>query len=282
MTAESTNRDFSNYITGDDVRTLGDGVLYEVADSLHVDISGVDPDPATLRRLVGALGPKPELRENRDLNDIWTPEQAAKLVDRSGVQTALDRGLWTPEQTPTNATLVLTGAVANWQDRAANVLLSRNPDGPVIVATGDREMKTKSEATNPHVLNYVEAEGLYPTESIYAAHFILPSLQEAGYDTRHLQLVGVNGDQVATAVAQEFTEVFNDTVAAVRVANAGLQLACQLRKAAKAANMYVITDGFEVATTQEQIDDPANYQNPYTALRQVALTGKLLFEASRA
>lgn len=48
MATESIHRDFSSYLPDDDVRTLGDGVLYEVADTLNVDIGGDDPDPAKL------------------------------------------------------------------------------------------------------------------------------------------------------------------------------------------------------------------------------------------
>ena len=44
--------------------------------------------------------------------------------------------------------------------------------------------------------------------------------------------------------------------------------------------MFVLTDTFPLATNSDEIKNPAEFQSPFTALRQVALTAKLLAEAA--
>jgi dGTP triphosphohydrolase len=42
----------------------------------------------------------------------------------------------------------------------------------------------------------------------------------------------------------------------------------------------MLTDSLEVAETAEALAQPIEYQSPFTALRQLALTAKLLEEAA--
>ena len=75
-----------------------------------------------------------------------------------------------------------------------------------------------------------------------------------------------------------------------RVANAGIQQAVTFRKAAKQAGIandaerdnpeaFVLTDSFPVARTPDQMADSKNFQNPFTGIRQIALTAKMINEA---
>lgn len=81
-------------------------------------------------------------------------------------------------------------------------------------------------------------------------------------------------------------------LAVARVANAGVQLAMQFRKAVRERfpvyhfdadrdnpQLFILTDTLPVATTEEQLQHPEQFQSPYTALRQTALTAKLLAQA---
>jgi hypothetical protein len=101
-----------------------------------------------------------------------------------------------------------------------------------------------------------------------------------------------NGQKIAEAFAEEHEELVNGKLAFARVANAGIQLAVQFRTAARKLStsfdadprnlqVYVLTDSFPIARTEEEAQ-PASakrFQNPFTGIRQVALTGKLLVEA---
>ncbi|MGB4966667.1 MAG: hypothetical protein WBO35_00515 [Candidatus Saccharimonadales bacterium] len=70
-------------------------------------------------------------------------------------------------------------------------------------------------------------------------------------------------------------------------------MAAQFRKASREVSsqfdadptnpkIFVITDTFPVARTEEEIKKPESFQSPYTALRQLALTAKLLEEEAQA
>jgi hypothetical protein len=100
------------------------------------------------------------------------------------------------------------------------------------------------------------------------------------------------GDQIAAEFVRNMNELFaaDTRLIFARVANAGIQLAAQFRKAAREVDsaydtdpanpqVFVLTDTFPIARTTEQAKNPQQYQNPMTAIRQVALTSKLLYES---
>ena len=97
--------------------------------------------------------------------------------------------------------------------------------------------------------------------------------------------------EVAEAILQSAVkarhEILKKRIAAVGVAGTGLQLALQLRNAARSSpdgkwfdsrntsQMFVVTDGGEPATTPEEMNDPAKH-DPYQALWAIAKTAVLL------
>lgn len=285
-----TERNFNTFILGDDPTMLADGVVREIAQGVGIAIG--EDQVADLGALVGSLGAHKELRNNQDLTDIWTPAEAADLVEQSGVQHEMNRSLWTPDQCiPEDAALVLTGAVANWQDR--NIAhATQLPGHEVYMALGNRVMGSPTELSNPNVQRFHdENDGKLPTEFKYGDTFGTPKIHEIGKLVRTLPFMTDKGDQIADAFMDLYPELVapGKHIAAVRVANAGVQLAVQLRKAARIQNpdfdtdpenpqLFIATDGRALARTETEVQDAANLQSPYTAMRQVALTAKLLAE----
>lgn len=295
-------RDFSTFELGDDVYRLADGLIPEVARRLGV-ILGEKPDSGHMHTLVGEVGKQRVLRDNKEPTAIDL-EKAADLLERSGVQEALDRSLWTPNlqvgDLDSNMALgitVVTGAVANWQDRTAQIVAEGIKAGTVPkkteIITGNRLMDSKTEQVNPNVLKFYEEFGKYPTENEYAFSFVLPVIREAGGQIAMTSYETKDGDSIAENFASDLFES-HEPITFARVANAGIQLAIQFRSAIREhANsefdsdsdipeVFIVTDSFPIARTLEDVQDPAHSQSPYTGLRQAVLTAKFLHEAAAA
>jgi hypothetical protein len=290
-------QDFQNFELADlaagreTAYTLADGVITEVAERLDVALAD-EPNSEGLGELVGKLGKNKVLRDNEEVTAI-DRETAIDLVDRSGVQKQLHRSLWTPDSPADDLNyVVMTGAVANWQDRAVLHVQDVVPrETGAIVATGIRVMDTATEQANPHVIDFVEEEGHYPTESEYAPRYVAPGLRATqqlviseAYETRA-------GDEIADSLFEDHPFLLSQRVGFVRVANAGIQLAVQMRSAARRLDprfdadpehpqVFVLTDTFELARTEAEEAQPHAYQKALTALRQVAVTAKMLHEAA--
>ncbi|MGB4967793.1 MAG: hypothetical protein WBO35_06365 [Candidatus Saccharimonadales bacterium] len=105
----------------------------------------------------------------------------------------------------------MTGAVANWQDRAADELVRlENTTGAVGYLTllvGNRVMDTPTEKKNPNLQNFVTLNrGIYPTEADYMYDYVAPKLDKAGIDGAHDPLHYYDtssGDEIAKALAQQ-------------------------------------------------------------------------------
>lgn len=290
------DRDFNTYILGDNVYELATQIIPDLAERVGVKL-GNEPNSGDFHQLVKVLGPKPVLRENGE--PTITIGEAAELVKESGVQRKLDRSLWTPEfKIPREVgAIVITGGMANWQDRTAKLLVGhaegKDKPGVVYIPAGSRVMNTATEITNPHVVVFHSIRGQYPRENVYTEKFIKPTLEQAGYEVNCVPYEDKNGDEIAKSFVEENPELFDDhpRVLFAKVANAGIQLAVQFRKAAILQNRrfdnrpnwpqaFVLTDTFPVAMTEEEKNNPREFQSPYTALRQLALTAKLLHEAA--
>ncbi|MEO6760962.1 MAG: hypothetical protein ABI220_01120 [Candidatus Saccharimonadales bacterium] len=293
----AAERDFSNFQLGDNVYELGGGVIPDIAERLDFEI-GTEPDSDKLGALVKIIGENKVLRENEEVQAI-SLDKAADLVNRSGVQEPLARSLWTPDKSlPSHIdTVIVTGAVANWQDRTASLLVDAVKRGfgadNLYLLSGNREMSSKSEINNQNIIRYYKEYGVYPLESNYATEFVKPMLEEAGYNVTNEAFETGKGDAIAAEFAANHSDVWIDdkTVSVARVANAGIQLAVQMQRAARDVNpkfdmdrnnpqLFVQADTRLVASAREQLDDPANYQSPFTAMRQLVLTARYLLKAS--
>lgn len=309
-----SQRDFSTFELGDNVYELAGGLIPEIADRLNFELGG-EPDSGQMYDLVGVLGKNKVLGLNEEVEAIDL-ETAADLLERSGVQKPLDRSLWTPnlkfdDLGPGEAFTVVTGAIANWQDRTAELVagaVSEGTLGPQVrVVTGNRVMgKVKSEAENPNVVDFHNKKNRFPNDTEYATRYVLPVLGEAGaqpiltsYDTDDGEEIADNFSRTIRLTPDDveisYEKIFEKgrPVTFARVANAGVQLALQFRQAIRAnidgsfdseevPDVFILTDSFPIARTEEQKADPVNYQNPYTGLRQAVLTAKLLLETATA
>lgn len=289
----AAERNFNTFELGDHPSELANGLIVDMADDLGVDLV----QPNGYGNLVGALGAKKTLQENPHPTDVWTLEQAADMVDQSGIQLPMNRKLWVPsEQADPKGHIFITGAVANWQDRTAK-LVGESPQNRVHIAVGNRAMTTPTEVSHPEVVRIAKAnDDVAPTETQYAWQVVRPSLRKLGkvvtmhsYDTE-------SGSEIAQKFAHENYHLFEEgkEIVVARVANAGVQLALQFRQGVKDAakaihgedmadpdyepQISIITDTLPAARTQEQLASPKHYQNPYNALRQVAVTAKLMHE----
>lgn len=289
----SNERDFHNFGLEDNVYQLADGLIPDLADALGVDLD-VTPNMDALFELVGKLGANKVLRENTEVQAI-SNQSMADFLDRSGVQQHLSRSLWTPNITPEQVGVhvaILSGGVANWQDRAARAMPAWFR-GAVFLPTGVRPMNSPTEVTNANVLRLEESFGRLPTEAEYAARIIMPkvirgngNLVDALPTTYHT----TKGAEIAEQFFVDNPALAYEKLLFVRVANAGVQLAVEMRKAARKVNkefdmdpanpqVFIHTDEFPIARTEAQAANPRKYQKPQTGLRQVAETAKYILEA---
>ena len=289
--AEMAERNFRDFELGDDVYELAGGVIPDIAERLDMKLS-TEPNSQELFQLVGALGKNRVLRYNEDVVAIDRSDAAA-LVDRSGIQRQLSRSLWTPGIRPTDENIdafVITGAVANWQDRAAE-LLTWGSSRVIYAAAGNRVMDTVTEKTNHNVQRLRAKDHRYPTESKYVKRVIAPRLEESGHAVVASRYLTKEGPVLATRFFERYPDLLDKRVAFARVANAGIQLAAQMRTAARAISpefdadpkdpqVFIMTDSFPLAYLEAQEADPRRFQKSATALRQLVLTAKLLHEAT--
>ena len=298
--------DFSNFELeqlkyDDGVGGLSDGIVRDTADIFRVSLSD-RPNADELSELVDQIRSNKVLEGNIQNIEKRIPlnekgiNQAADLVERSGVQLPLSRSLWTPEITADEIdNVVIMGGVANWMDRMENMLL-RDAESEyfrkVVLVTGNRTMTAKTELVNPRVIEFKESIGREPHETEYAKKYLVPSLSERGHTVKSMTQNTTGGGELALQYAnyqESLGHSADEPVAFLRVANAGVQMAIQYRDAIRtgspgfdnvtvggAHQAFIRTDGFRMARTQDQIQDPTNYQNPITALGQVVLAAKLL------
>lgn len=294
------SRDFNTFELGDNPAELAGGVMTEIAGRMGVDL-GDGCDPAAYGELVGRLGASKELRTNRPPTEVFTVQEAGELLEVSGVQRAMNRSLWTPDfPTPTDAPVVITGGMANWMDRTGRTV-EQLPNSEVILAVGSRVMGTATEIPNSNVASFMgdvthNPQGRAPQEFEFALRYTRPNLEGKGKTVTMLPSSTRDGAAIANEVVgyAESAGLLEPgkALAVARVANAGVQLATQIRAAARKKNeafdtdptqpqLFVVTDEFAPAKNAEQLRDPAHYQSGYTGLRQLALTAKLIAEAQQ-
>ncbi len=149
-------------------------------------------------------------------------------------------------------------------------------------------MGTKTEVDNPNVADFISKFDREPTEAEYADRYIKESLQTLGHMVVLSAVDSGDGSEVIRTLIEQNDELVNTRVTAIRVANAGLPLALQIRREARKKTkkfdteenpqMFVITDTVQIARTSEQVAKPYEFQSPVTALRQVAVVAKELID----
>lgn len=287
-------RDFSNYEAGDRLYELGNGVVPRVAELIHFTLDE-EPNDIQLSELVGKLGKDKVLQNNEPPVELDI-ETSARLVEDSGVQKAVSRSLWTSDETVPGDVdaVIVTGAVANWQDRTAKLLIAKSRRGfepkRVYLPTGNRVMNSATEIVNRNVVGFRKKHNdELPTENQYAEAIIAPRLEKAGLNVEVIPYATKDGAEIANRFIVQHTELISPhkKITVARVANAGIQLAVQIRRSARQIalgfdydqtdpQLFVMTDRFPIAKTAQELKQSKEFQSPFTALRQVVLTGRYL------
>ncbi len=285
------------------VADLSHELIHDMADVFEVQLSD-RPTASELDALVDNVGTSTVLEDNiavvqkrlgADANGLAI---AAEWVNRSAVQDSLNRSLWTCEKNADRVhNMVAMGGAANWQDRVANMLsdatvIGGNPRR-VYMLTGNRPMIAKTEEDHKLVKNANIVLGRPPTEFEYARRFIVPILKDAGHTVVLNSYDTSSGDEIAKDFFEANGELLGSSITFARTANAGINMAIQFRNAARAIDSdfdngegsmpyqaFIRTDQFPVASTELQNNEPGSYQRPYTVLKQIALTAKLLQETA--
>lgn len=241
----SSERDFSNYRAGDNVHELAGGIIPELADYFQVALSDV-PTVEELGTLVGVVGKNKVLRENKETTIISIAEAAA-YVDRSGILLPLEGSTLRGRDNLTGAGcighIIISGGVANWQDRVADLLVSKNKNSGIHIPVGNRIMNSATELTNPNIQTFAAKSGVPPTEAQYTEAFVASKLSDAGiyfevypYDTS-------DGQEIANKFAADRRDLFMPSdphdgeitryteMMVAGVAGAGIMRAVQFRQA---------------------------------------------------
>lgn len=285
----------------------GKGVLREMGEVWDIPFEDV-PTLATIQQLFNEVGAKPHLRDNlpsvrRKLGTDETGlEIAARWVKQSKIQERLFRSMHGPTpKPPKSPTSVLqTGNVPNWMDRAAEEEMLAIAEGrvaprtPLWLVGAATPMTRATEVANSNHKAWTKAHGRSPSQDQYLADVIAPHVGVA-YDTHVAAFPHMSGDDLAKKFIAQRSDLFLPdpetgevpTIIFSRNANGGLPIIGQFRRMAREVfkgaqidtdpnnpQFYAMTDAYSVATTPEQARDAGNFQNPQTALRQIASAGK--------
>ncbi len=293
-------RDFNNFQIGDDPYRLANGLIRELAADVGLNLSE-EPNSQELGQLVAELGPNREHRLNPDRPEIGR-EYAVEYVTESGILLATTRSLRSPDYTDPSyhnkpPYSVVFGGMANWIDQSL-VMVNQGPKRVAILAGNDRQMKTPTEITNPKVRAFKSHFGDFPTEKQYLEEFGPNAINQGRKDTDFhevhlLDTKGSSAAQLARELYEEYPELLNMAVLAVKAAPAGIQLAAELREVGRAMSdsydrnpnapqVFYQQNGKPVAKTTKQEEVPTRWQKAHTALRSIAVSARKIYEAGAA
>jgi hypothetical protein len=269
---------------------VADGIIPKLADAFSYELDAY-PNATNIGRLIGAIGPKETLRDNvTGVEQVLGSEDAIglahKFVVQSGIMDKVDGGLWLPNQkAPDDATMVVMGGVPRWARRSLDVAVD-SPQEDLVIIGGPRRMDNASDVGDVVVQQLTQSNEVAPTEGEFLKELIEGEYADALASKRvHLFMAD---HSASSGLLQQFFErnphYADRQLIAIRVANAALTFAYQLRLAARYVNphfdtelrhqMYARSDEIQLATTKEQINDPAHYQSPVSAIRQIPVLAK--------
>lgn len=284
-------RDFSTYELGDDVYQLAGGLLREIAEVAHYTLS-TEPNETELRGFIGVLGPEKELQRNiqglQERLGSAAVHTVADWIEISGIMQPLDRTFKSNLKIAGKIdTLVVPGGVARWMLRRASILESIDPKivaGDVFLLGSARKMRPTEHQI---VENYQEVNDDID-EGGFARKIIQPRIQNAGFSEKSVFVYSPcpeteNGDQLLRSFFESHRSVLREYVTVVSNAPNAIQSIGQFRQIAREFDtkfddgtnqLSVISDGFPIARNGE---GPETYQNPFTALGQLARNALFLY-----
>jgi hypothetical protein len=290
---EALSQGFYDFCLGDDPRGLGGGVVWEIADTLRVDIDGPMPDAERIRQL-GLM-----LRRNLYLNggiltsDLWTLEQAADTAARSGILEPASRTFFQQAKPLDTTKRLVGGDSASSMETAAAQLHTRGAKHEIIIVASRRELNTVLDRANPHVQEYFQRYGHWPTEAQFAGSFILPNLEARRQQKRvPFDLIRPRPADPYLAMREAFldgqkeggNDIWGDDIVCRMAGGYSLALACRTRLAGRSLDqrhpydfepalpaVYIESPGSKPAATAEQLVDP-RFTNPYDTLHNIVYT----------
>lgn len=273
-------RDFSDYQLGDDVYSLGGGVIPEIAAAANYELTSGQAAQDVLPGLIGAVGPDKELQKNigrvkQFLGDDAV-QTAADWVERSGVLKPVERSFVQPGQLPDEIdSLLINGGVARWMLRRAAIAEQYSPEriGRIILPLGIRQM---GKVEHQLVTTLETKNGVKPTEQQFASEYLVGRLSLAGFKVELIPVESTDGDSILQELFTQYKSLTEGTMLVAGNAPSVIQSAGQVRLAARSAassfdsngdQLFMAGDTIQVARNGEK---PATHQDPYTALGQIA------------
>ncbi len=266
---------------------VGDGVITEIAEQFMPADFQMEATPESLGEVIGKTGPKSTMRDNEARVESTLADAlptALGWVERSGIMVPINRGLWNPEEVaPEDAVLIIMAGVPNWVRRSVERTI-KAPQEEVIIAAGGRVMDSETDLKNTDVQAHIEKMGTPPTEAEHLENLYRKTLEEAGKKVRILKTDAVSSWQILPETFRQFPDLIDRNVAAVRVNNAALTMALQLRLAGRTITrsfdtqdnpqLSAISDDIALARTKDETTRPKEFQSPITTVRQIPVLGK--------
>lgn len=262
----------------DDLWSLGGGVLVDLAN--HFGFPTKTPTVELMSEFVRTVGANKELQLNiagsKQALGAEAYATATDLLERSGIMRPLNRSFLDPSLTlPHEYMTVITGGVANWMLRRANVAnsLSAAKNHRLFLAMGSREMKL---AEHPRVQVLADQLRRLPTEYDFASHFLVPDLERSGYHAKAVNTECAAGDEVLEAFFAAEPLLLYRELLVIGNAPSAIQSAGQLRIAARKMHSDFDSDGTQLFVRSDAFtvgrmgDSPAVSQNPISGLGALA------------
>lgn len=282
---------FSNYELGENVTTLANSLLPEIAYASDFDLP-VSPTAEHLDDFIKHIGPAKELQQNIALvreklgvsDDTDATNLVADWVERSGVLTPLNREFARAETQVRDEfdTVIWSGGVANWMLRRTALTERLDPAkvGRLVIPVGNRVMGDV-EHQIVATLNRTMAD---LTEAHFVLEVVQPRLKIIGFNVEVLPVSSKDGDEVLDAAFSEVPSILDGTILVPSNAPNAIQAAGQLRLAANRAGeleddqLFMVSDSIPVARHGE---GTATHQNPFSALGQIVRNAKFLVANSQ-
>lgn len=265
---------------------IGDGVLPKMGEAFGFELD-TRPNADNMGSFVGEIGPKSTMRDNEAQVEARLADAvptAKKLVVMSGIMKPVNGGLWKPEQnTPDDAALVLMCGVPRWNARGVELAINA-PQTDVYIAAGSRKMKSANELSDKGVQSFITENDTTPKEYEYFERNFKEKLESAGKNVTILRSEKTSSWDLLPDLFARHPELLERHLAATRVANGARIMALQLRLAARTINpnfdnqdspqMSALSDKIRLAGTKRNAANPAQFQSPVTAIRQIPVLAK--------
>ena len=287
---EIHDRGFDQFSLGEDPRSYGNGVVYEIADTVGVDISSGEPNVDALKALCKATrnALAVDIDEGILCSDEIPFDQALEWAHRTGLTSEISRTFFNDAVPVPYMRRLVGGDSPNAMDKAIKTLAKRNAKYEIILLASRRLMHNIVDFSNPNVQDYYARNGQFPTEAQYTGYYVIPQLHARSGVI--FDLIRPQSADPVRAVYDSFSDANlpggNDTLGNDLTCHMGeglsVALACRVRTAARVANprydsdyglpsLYITANAERLPEQVEQLEDP-RYVNPYAIVHSAVYT----------